>query len=89
MTVGVASTVYRAHVAPHAPPLCVQTVHMQDGKCFGLACYRATFLATTGLCLVGALLATALAARMRPFYRRTRGVASADGAATIAPAALE
>jgi MFS family permease len=84
VTVGVASTVYQAHVPPHAPPLCVQTVGMQDGKCFGLACYRDTFLITTGLCVVGAVCAFVLAARMRPFYRRIH--LSSAGAAAVPPA---
>ena len=77
VTVGVASTVYKAHVPPHAPPQCVD---MQDGKCFGPECYQDTFLITAGLCVLGSLLALVLAARMRPFYRRAR-LASMDAAA--------
>ena len=72
VTVGVASTVYQAHVPPHAPPLCKDTVGMQDGKCFGLLCYQDTFLITTGLCIFGSALSGVLAVRMRSFYRRNR-----------------
>ena len=68
VTVGVASTVYAAHTPPHAPPLCAKTVGMKDGKCFGAACYRATFITCAALCAFGALLALVLARRMRSFY---------------------
>jgi len=72
VTVGVASSVYKAHVPPHAPPLCKATVGMQDGKCFGLLCYQDTFLTTASLCVVGSVLSALLAGRMRPFYKRNR-----------------
>jgi len=84
VTVGVASPVYKAHVPPNPPPLCV---HMQRGKCFGLPCYKDTFLITTGLCVLGACLALVLAARMRPFYRRVR-LASSNSSMAEGPVAV-
>lgn len=43
-----------------------------NGKCFGMQCYKTTFIIWGSLCLIGTLLALILYARTRKFYSQRR-----------------